>query len=138
MQPNVSFRAESVGGTGNINFTNKANGIVVSGTGSIYMQSGGGGTGYITNVFNLTALGAGDNPAIANLPDHTVTTIGSGTPGAGTITLLGADGLTIAGNDARFAPDVRRSSAFVADWSGDKLAIGSNVLGVGLKPFEKR
>ena len=49
-----------------------------------------------------------------------------------------ADGLTIAGNDARFAPDVRRSSAFVADWSGDKLAIGSNVLGVGLKPFEKR
>ena len=97
MQPNVSFRAESVGGTGNINFTNKANGIVVSGTGSIYMQSGGGGTGYITNVFNLTALGAGDNPAIANLPDHTVTTIGSGTPGAGTITLLGADGLTIAG-----------------------------------------
>jgi hypothetical protein len=49
-----------------------------------------------------------------------------------------ADGLTIAGNDARFAPDVRRSSAFVADWSGDKLAVGPNALGVGLKPFEKR
>ncbi len=49
-----------------------------------------------------------------------------------------ADGLTIAGNDARFAPDVRRSSAFVADWSGDKLALGANALGVGLKPFEKR
>src|SRR6476469_3243882 len=49
-----------------------------------------------------------------------------------------ADGLTIAGNDARFAPDVRRSSAFVADWSGDKLAIGPNALGTGLKPFEKR
>jgi hypothetical protein len=49
-----------------------------------------------------------------------------------------ADGLTIAGNDARFAPDVRRSSAFVADWSGDKLAVGPNTLGVGLRPFEKR
>ena len=49
-----------------------------------------------------------------------------------------ADGLTIAGNDARFAPNVRRSSAFVADWSGDKLALGANALGVGLKPFEKR
>ncbi len=49
-----------------------------------------------------------------------------------------ADGLTIAGNDARFAPEVRRSSAFVADWSGDKLAVGPNALGTGLKPFEKR
>jgi hypothetical protein len=33
---------------------------------------------------------------------------------------------------------VRRSSAFVADWSGDKLALGPNMLGTGLKPFEKR
>jgi hypothetical protein len=49
-----------------------------------------------------------------------------------------ADGLQIAGNDARFAPDVSRSSAFVADWSGDKLAIGENALGAGLKKFEKR
>ena len=49
-----------------------------------------------------------------------------------------ADGLKIAGNDARFAPDVRRASAFVADWSGDALAVGPNALGVGVKPFEKR
>ncbi len=49
-----------------------------------------------------------------------------------------ADGLTIAGNDARFAPDIRRSSAFVADWSGDQLAVGPNALGTGLRPFEKR
>jgi hypothetical protein len=49
-----------------------------------------------------------------------------------------ADGLTIAGNDARFAPAVRRSTAFVADWSGDRLAVGPNALGTGLKPFEKR
>ena len=49
-----------------------------------------------------------------------------------------SDGLQIAGNDARLAPDVRRSSAFVADWTGARLAIGPNALGIGLKPFEKR
>ena len=47
-------------------------------------------------------------------------------------------GLTIAGNDARFAPGIERSSAFVADWSGEALAIGQNTLGAGLKRFEKR
>jgi hypothetical protein len=49
-----------------------------------------------------------------------------------------SDGLTIAGNDARFAPEVRRNSAFVADWTGAKLALGPNALGTGVKPFEKR
>jgi len=47
-------------------------------------------------------------------------------------------GLRILGNEARFAPGVSRSSAFVADWSGDPLAIGENRLGQGLKRFEKR
>lgn len=47
-------------------------------------------------------------------------------------------GLQITGNDARFAPGVSRSSAFIADWSGDALAIGSNTLGKGLARFEKR
>jgi hypothetical protein len=47
-------------------------------------------------------------------------------------------GLAILGNDARFAPGVTRSSAFVADWSGDQLQIGDNALGSGLKRFERR
>jgi hypothetical protein len=47
-------------------------------------------------------------------------------------------GLAILGNDARFAPGVTRSSAFVADWSGDQLNIGDNALGSGLKRFERR
>ena len=47
-------------------------------------------------------------------------------------------GLTVVGNDARFAPGVSRNSAFVADWSGEKLAIGNNKLGAGLKRFEER
>lgn len=47
-------------------------------------------------------------------------------------------GLAIAGNDARFAPGITRSSAFVADWSGDSIAIGANGLGAGLMRYEKR
>ena len=47
-------------------------------------------------------------------------------------------GLTIEGNDARFAPGINRQSTFVADWSGDRLKIGENTLGSGLKRFESR
>jgi hypothetical protein len=44
----------------------------------------------------------------------------------------------IAGNDARFAPGVEWGSTFVADWSGDRLAIGQNALEQGLKRYEAR
>lgn len=47
-------------------------------------------------------------------------------------------GLSIVGNDARLAPGVDRTTTFVADWSGDTLALGENALGPGLKRFEKR
>ena len=47
-------------------------------------------------------------------------------------------GLAILGNDARLAPGVSRETAFVADWSGDPLALGENALGPGLKRFERR
>ena len=47
-------------------------------------------------------------------------------------------GLTIAGNDARFASGVERQSAFVADWSGDPLNLGDNALAPGLARFERR
>lgn len=49
-----------------------------------------------------------------------------------------SSGLAIGGNDARFARGVSRSSAFVADWSGDTLLLGANALGNGLTRFEKR
>ena len=49
-----------------------------------------------------------------------------------------SDGLTIAGNDARFVPNLSRQSAFVADWTGASLRIADNRLGSGLKPFERR
>ena len=47
-------------------------------------------------------------------------------------------GLAIEGNDARFAPGVSRTSTFVADWSGDRLAVGQNALGGGLAGYERR
>jgi hypothetical protein len=49
-----------------------------------------------------------------------------------------SDGLTIAGNDARFVPSLARKSAFVADWTGANLRIADNRLGNGLTPFERR
>ncbi|MBW8754159.1 MAG: right-handed parallel beta-helix repeat-containing protein [Sphingomonadales bacterium] len=49
-----------------------------------------------------------------------------------------SNGLAIEGNDARFAAGVQRESTFVADWSGDRLAIGANALGQGLKRTDRR
>jgi hypothetical protein len=47
-------------------------------------------------------------------------------------------GLSVNANEARIAAGVDRRAVFVADWSGDRLALGGNRLGRGLKPFEKR
>ncbi|WP_434773245.1 YDG domain-containing protein [Pseudomonas entomophila] len=101
MQDDVSLRVEaknrSTSTNTSISFANAANTIEVSGTGSLYFQAGGTGSGSINNVANLTAHGAGANPDVSALPSHDVNTAGSGTPGAGSITVLGADGLGIAG-----------------------------------------
>ncbi|WP_326523517.1 right-handed parallel beta-helix repeat-containing protein [Sphingomonas sp.] len=47
-------------------------------------------------------------------------------------------GLRVEGNDARLAPGVTRSPAFVADLSGERLAVGENALGAGVRKFEVR
>jgi hypothetical protein len=49
-----------------------------------------------------------------------------------------SDGLVVQNNDARFAPGVNWSSTFVADWSGDRLAIGDNKLGQGITRTDRR
>ncbi len=46
-----------------------------------------------------------------------------------------SEGLKIIGNNARFAPSVERKSAFVADWSGDRLMISGNRIGPDITPF---
>jgi hypothetical protein len=47
-------------------------------------------------------------------------------------------GLSIAGNTASLAPGVNWSTVFVADWSHEPLAIGTNQLGKGIRTFETR
>lgn len=47
-------------------------------------------------------------------------------------------GLAILGNEAALAPGAPRPAAFVADLSGDRLAIGANKLGAGVQRFQKR
>ncbi|PKP98856.1 MAG: hypothetical protein CVT74_09665 [Alphaproteobacteria bacterium HGW-Alphaproteobacteria-13] len=47
-------------------------------------------------------------------------------------------GLSIENNRASLPQGIGRTTAFVADWSGDPLAIGANELGDGIKRFEKR
>lgn len=47
-------------------------------------------------------------------------------------------GLSITGNRASLPAGMGRKSVFVADWSGEALAIGTNELGPGLTRFEKR
>ena len=49
-----------------------------------------------------------------------------------------AAGLRIEDNDARLAPGQTKSPAFVADFTREKLAIGANRLGPGVRAFEAR
>ncbi len=47
-----------------------------------------------------------------------------------------SSGLSVVGNDARFASGVNRDSIFVADWSGDMSGVGDNTLDRRLTRYE--
>ena len=47
-------------------------------------------------------------------------------------------GLVVDGNTATLAPGQEKNPAFVANASGDRLAVGANRLGPGIKPYETR
>lgn len=47
-------------------------------------------------------------------------------------------GLNIANNSASIAPGIERQTVFLADWSGDGIALAGNRLGPNLKPYERR
>ena len=47
-------------------------------------------------------------------------------------------GLRIEGNAASLAPGAPLNPVFIADWSQEKLTIGANKLGAGIRPFETR
>ena len=46
--------------------------------------------------------------------------------------------LTVTRNTATLAPSVPWSTVFVADWGGGKVALADNVLGKGIRAFERR
>ena len=47
-------------------------------------------------------------------------------------------GLSIHDNAARFVPGVDRQSAFLADWTGDRVLLSANRLAVGITPLAHR
>ncbi len=47
-------------------------------------------------------------------------------------------GLVIAGNVARLAPGAPRGAFFVADWSGDRRALGDNEIAAGIEKYQRR
>jgi hypothetical protein len=49
-----------------------------------------------------------------------------------------SSGLRIEGNAASLAPGAPTGPAFVANWSGERIAIGTNKLGAGIKAYEAR
>ncbi|WP_299196158.1 right-handed parallel beta-helix repeat-containing protein [uncultured Erythrobacter sp.] len=52
--------------------------------------------------------------------------------------LHSSDGLTVTGNEARFVPGLTRSSVFLADWTGSRIALSGNNLARGLTDYERR
>ena len=50
----------------------------------------------------------------------------------------GSEGLVISGNRASFVPGVSRPSAFLADWTGERVALGENSIAASMKRYEKR
>ena len=117
MQNNVSLRVETGGGDGIISFANNQNTIEVFGTGSIMMVAGGTDSGSITNVPILIAHGTGSN--VGTLPTHNVSSVGSGTPGAASITLFGADGITVGGS-------LTTHGGYVRIWADSDAATGGS------------
>jgi Periplasmic copper-binding protein (NosD) len=47
-------------------------------------------------------------------------------------------GLVIRDNDASIAPGIDRNTTFLANWTDDRIALGANRLGRGLKPTDRR
>ncbi|MCU0729534.1 MAG: right-handed parallel beta-helix repeat-containing protein [Sphingopyxis sp.] len=120
------------------------------GTGGHYVKSRMDRANIVDNMFD-DSQGQGTNYMI-DLPAGAVGRI------AGNLFIQGADkenfsafiavaaesrdhpstGLAIADNTARLAPGVERRTFFVANWSGQRLAIGQNMLGAGVYPYEAR
>lgn len=49
-----------------------------------------------------------------------------------------SDGLVVADNRASIAPGVDRATTFVVDWSGERIVLATNRLGIGLTAFKRQ
>jgi hypothetical protein len=49
-----------------------------------------------------------------------------------------SDGLRVENNEARFVPGLSRQSAFLADWTGERVVMQGNRLASGIKQYEAR
>ncbi|MFN3864812.1 MAG: right-handed parallel beta-helix repeat-containing protein [Erythrobacter sp.] len=49
-----------------------------------------------------------------------------------------SDGLRIENNEARFVPGLSRQSAFLADWTGERVVMQGNRLASGIRQYEAR
>ncbi len=49
-----------------------------------------------------------------------------------------SDGLQVENNEARFVPGLSRSSVFLADWTGSRIAMKGNKIAAGIKQYEQR
>lgn len=49
-----------------------------------------------------------------------------------------SDGLRVENNEARFVPGLSRQSAFLADWTGERVVMQGNRLASGIKQYERR
>jgi hypothetical protein len=95
------------------------------GSGTTYMiDLSGGASGSITgNIFLQGASKDNGSAFITIAPEGRI---------------YSSSGLSIANNDAKLATGIRRSVAFVANWTEDKINLGANRLGRGLRPYERR
>jgi hypothetical protein len=103
--------------------------------GSSFDDSSGRGTNYMIDLSNGSIGRIAGNMFVQgkNKENHT-TFIAVAAEGK----VNSSNGLVIEGNTARMAPGVDWSSSFIADWSGDRLSIGTNALGAGLTRFDRR
>lgn len=102
---------------------------------SSFDDSGGRGTNYMIDLPNGgTGAIAGNGFVQGRDKENWSAMIAVGAEDA----RYSADGLRVEGNDARLAPGLDRTTAFVADWTGDRIVMGDNRLGEGVRAFERR
>lgn len=126
-------RARFERGRGGHYVKSRASGIIVEN--SSFDDSGGRATNYMIDLSNGARGRIGGNRFVQG-PDKENYSAFIMVAAEGRV--HSSAGLNIAGNEAALAPRAPRPTAFVADASRDKLAIGANRLDPAVRAFERR